>query len=54
MLPMWTEMLPLFVVRWFAKRMCMRVSVEREGCIRWMAVARPDVYVRIGGQHGAE
>ena len=51
MLAAWTELLPLFVIRWLAKRMCMRVSVERENHIRWMAVARPDVYIRIGGRN---
>ena len=54
MLAMWTELLPLFIVRWLAKRMCERVSVQRDGHIRWMATARPDVYIRIGGQHGTE
>lgn len=54
MLAMWTEILPLFVVRWLALRMCERVPMSREGNDRIVAVARPDVYIKIGGQHGAE
>ena len=54
MLAMWTEVLPLFVVRWLALRMCERVLMSREDAARVVAVARPDVYIKIGGQHGAE
>lgn len=54
MLAMWTEILPLFVVRWLALRMCERVPMSREGNARIVAVARPDVYIKIGGQHGAD
>lgn len=55
MLAKWTELLPLFAVRWLALRMCERVPMSREGNDRVVAVARPDVYIKIkGGQHGAE
>lgn len=47
MLARWTEILPLFVVRWLALRMCERVSFQREGAHRWAAVARPDVLVKL-------
>lgn len=54
MLAMWTEILPLFVVRWLALRLCMRVPMSREGHDRIVVVARPDVYIKIGGQHGTD
>ena len=47
MLGRWTEILPLFVVRWLALRYCERVPFEREGNARVAAVARPDVLVRV-------
>jgi hypothetical protein len=47
MLGKWTEILPLFVVRWLALRYCERVPFEREGNARVAAVARPDVLVRV-------
>ena len=49
MLSKWTELLPLFIVRWLALRMCERVPMRREGNARVVAVARPDVYIKIGG-----
>ena len=52
MLARWTELLPLFVVRWLALRMCERVSVFREENERVFAVARPDVLVRICAPQG--
>ena len=54
MLAKWTELLPLFAVRWLALRMCERVPMSRDGNDRVVAVARPDVYIKMGGQHGAE
>lgn len=47
MLGKWTEILPLFVVRWLALRYCERVPFEREGNARVAAVARPDVLIRV-------
>ena len=44
MLARWTELLPLFVVRWMARRWCERVTTshtERPSLV--MAMARPDV-----------
>jgi hypothetical protein len=46
MLAKWTEILPLFVVRWMAIRMCERVQISREGSVRLAATARPDVLIR--------
>jgi len=47
MLSKWTEILPLFVVRWLALRICERVIAMRETNARVFAVARPDVLVRV-------
>jgi hypothetical protein len=47
MLAAWTEILPLFVVRWLAIKHCERVHIDREGKDRLCAVARPDVFIRI-------
>lgn len=47
MLSRWTEILPLFVVRWLALRMCERMFVFREGNERTVALARPDVLIRV-------
>lgn len=47
MLAPWTEILPLFIVRWLALRMCERVHIDREGVGRMCAVARPDVLIRL-------
>jgi len=43
MLAAWTELLPLFVVRWLALRACERVSIDRELNPRLAALARRDV-----------
>ena len=47
MLAKWTEILPLFVVRWMALRMCEKVHISREGNTRVVATARPDVFIRV-------
>lgn len=47
MLSKWTEILPLFVVRWLAVRLCERGFVFREGNNRIVAFARPDVMFKI-------
>lgn len=50
MLSIWVEILPLFLVRWLALRLCMRVSINREGNTHWVAVARPDVLIKLHNQ----
>ena len=46
MLARWTEILPLFVIRWLALKHCELVHVDRGGsCLA--AVARPDVLIRL-------
>ena len=47
MLAKWTEILPLFIVRWLALQVCERVGHEREGNLRILAVARPDVLILV-------
>jgi hypothetical protein len=53
MLAAWTEILPLFIVRWLALQLCERVVVGREASERMYAVARPDVLAKVTGQGGA-
>lgn len=43
MLSAWVELLPLFVVRWLALRLCERITVDRGAIV---VTARPDVLVR--------
>lgn len=52
MLAKWTEILPLFVIRWLALRGCERVIAFRDGNNRVFAIARPDVLIKVkqGGQ----
>lgn len=47
MLSKWTEILPLFVFRWLALRMCECVPMSREGNNRMFVIARPDVLIRV-------
>lgn len=48
MLSKWTELLPLFIVRWLAHRYCERVTYSYEGRIeRVVATARPDVLIKL-------
>ena len=47
MLAGWVEILPLFIVRWLALRYCEHVPMRREGNERTVAVARPDVYIKV-------
>lgn len=44
MLAAWTEILPLFVVKWLARRHC--------DVVRGFAVARPDVLVKLKKKGG--
>jgi len=50
MLAKWVEILPLFIVRWLARRYCERVSIHREAHPRIAAIARPDVLVVLVGE----
>lgn len=43
MLAAWTELLPLFVVRWLARNRCERISVYGEA---W-CTARDDVLIKL-------
>lgn len=48
MLSKWTEVLPLFIVRWLAKRYCERVPYSYESREeRVVATARPDVLIKL-------
>ena len=48
MLAAWMEILPLFVVRWIAKRYCEHVTYSYEGQVeRVVATARPDVLIKL-------
>ena len=48
MLAKWTEILPLFIIRWIAKRYCERVPYSYEGRVQFkMATARPDVLIKL-------
>ena len=48
MLNKWTEILPMFVVRWLAVRYCERVPYAYEGRVeRLVAVARPDILIKV-------
>jgi hypothetical protein len=48
MLAAWTEILPLFIVRWLARNHCERVSVYGEA---WVT-ARPGVLVKLWANKG--
>lgn len=52
MLAAWTEILPLFVVRWLAVRLCERMPMQREGHTRIVACSRPGVYIVVPPQPG--
>ena len=49
MLAKWCEILPLFVIRWLAKRSCEVViySYENGKHSRLMYTARPDVLIKL-------
>lgn len=48
MLAKWTELLPVFVVRYLAKKYCERFIYYYEGRVpRIFACARPDVFIKI-------
>ena len=47
MLHAWTEILPLFIVRWLALRYSERVPMQRGTNPRTVAIARGDVYIRL-------
>lgn len=52
MLAKWTEILPLFVIRWLALQGCERMGIERGRDSLIVAVARPDVLIRIKERMG--
>ena len=41
----WTEILPLFFIKWYARRYCERWTMK-DGTV--LALARKDVYIRLG------
>ena len=49
MLAKWCEILPLFIIRWLAKRTCETVIYSYEGGehSRSMVIARPDVLIKL-------
>lgn len=48
MLHKWTEILPLFIVRYLAKKYCERFPYYYEGRVeRIFAQVRPDVFIKI-------
>lgn len=48
MLAKWTELLPLFMVRYLAKKYCERMPYYYEGKVpRVVAIARADVLIKI-------
>lgn len=49
MLPAWTEILPLFIVRWLALRTCERLhtTTSTDGYLV-LVTARPDVLIKRG------
>lgn len=47
MLAKWTEILPLFFIRWLALNGCERILIGREDHTRVAALARPDVLIVI-------
>lgn len=49
MLAKWTEVLPLFVVRWLAIRHSERVPYGHESGkpVTYFAIARPDVLIKV-------
>ena len=47
MLAKWTEILPLFIVRYIAKRHCEVVQYHAGSTYRSFAVARPDVLIKL-------
>ena len=54
MLSKWTEILPLFIIRWLALKYCEAVPMQRENNSRMVVTARPDVYIKIETNKQAE
>lgn len=46
MLAKWTEILPVFVVRWLAKKHCERVTYGVGITGRTFFIARPDILIK--------
>ncbi len=47
MLAAWTEILPLFVIKWLARRHCEIVAVDRGKNKPTYVTARPDVLIKM-------
>ena len=48
MLKAWMEILPLFIVKWIALKICERVDYRYEGKVsREFVTARPDVLIKV-------
>lgn len=54
MLSVWTEILPLFVVKWLARRYCGVVQYSAMETEREFVIARPDVLVKIKNPDGTK
>ena len=52
MLSVWAEILPLFVVKWLARRYCGVVQYSAAETEREFVIARPDVLVKIKNPDG--
>jgi hypothetical protein len=47
MLAAWTEILPMFIVRWLAVHMCERIRLEPGWWAKTVVIARPDILIRL-------
>lgn len=47
MLGKWTELLPVFIVRWLALRKCERMFIKSAPPAVVVVMARPDILVRV-------
>jgi hypothetical protein len=54
MLRAWIEVLPLFIVRRLALRLCERMPMQREGHTRSVVCPRPGVYIVDAAARSAE
>lgn len=54
MLAKWTEILPLILVKWLARKHCMVVEAGRGDSNRIYHLARPDVLIKAMQKDGVE
>ncbi len=54
MLSAWTEILPLLIVKWLARRYCEVAHCRACASDQMFAIARPDVLVKLKNKGGAE